>query len=120
MCTCPASCIIIGWGYRLSPDGLTAYSISAYVAYQFLFSISGYSEDQKFKDFIYCCYKTAGYLKPDGRMNTEKSVKLFKNEPEVVNGLMRCGEENGRDAKEAVFNFFKCFQDTVPVRFTLG
>lgn len=87
--------------------------------YWFSFISSGYSEDKKFKNFIYCGYKKAGYLKPDGRMNIEKSLKLFKNEPEVVEGLRRCGEATGRTAKDAVFNFFKCFQDTVAVTFSL-
>lgn len=85
-----------------------------------IFIFPGYIDSKSFKKFLYCCYKNANYLGPDGLVDIEKSVNVFRSETSFGEAVRRCGDlQVGSDTKEAVFNFFKCFQDTVPYKLTI-
>lgn len=78
-----------------------------------------YREDQQFKDFIYCSYKSAGFIRSDGQLNQDKALKAFNNEPLLEEGIRRCGSERGENPKESLFKFFKCIVNTTPVKIVL-
>lgn len=78
-----------------------------------------YREDEQFKNFLFCSYKSTGFLGNDGFLDEDKAIQAFQREPLVEDGIRRCGSLRGRDRKESLFMFYKCFVSTTPVRITL-
>lgn len=74
-----------------------------------------YEEGESFKKFIYCAYVKSGYATEDGTIKIDDIAKEYPPEYDLINVMEKC-LDNDSDPIAKIFNFFKCFQQTTPIR----
>ncbi|KAJ0182650.1 hypothetical protein K1T71_002019 [Dendrolimus kikuchii] len=74
-----------------------------------------YEENAAFKKFIYCNYVKSGYATEDGEMKIDDIANEFPPEYNMITILKNCISSES-DPVEKIFNSFKCYQKSSPVR----
>nr|ARO70178.1 Odorant Binding Protein 19 [Dendrolimus punctatus] len=74
-----------------------------------------YEADAAFKKFMYCAYVKSGYATEDGDIKIDDIAKEFPPEYNIITYLKKCVSSDS-DPVDKIYNYFKCYQDTAPVR----
>lgn len=73
-------------------------------------SSGGTSDNDDFKEILFCVTKAAGFLSDDDRLLIDKTAALFPDKEYAKKLLTECGNDMGSKPVDNLSKSLKCFQ----------